>query len=151
MNLLQIVEIAPDADQAMRLARIHQTAFDPVARWRADDFRVERERRVVLTDPDILHCLLMMQLAGDEAEILTLAVVPQARRQGWATALMQSGLAALRKRGAVRLVLEVADDNEGAISLYRELGFSETGRRRGYYRRLNKDRVDALILSLNVL
>ncbi|MFU1477623.1 hypothetical protein ACM25N_07930 [Roseovarius sp. C7] len=41
---------------------------------------------------------------------------------------------------------EVAEDNAGAIALYRAAGFGECGRRKGYYRRAG-GAVDALVLA----
>ena len=43
-----------------------------------------------------------------------------------------AGVAAL-VRGAASMHLEVAEDNAAARSLYRKLGYEESGRRRGYY------------------
>jgi ribosomal-protein-alanine N-acetyltransferase len=48
-----------------------------------------------------------------------------------------------------RLFLEVAVDNAPAIGLYRAFGFTEEGRRRGYYQGPN-GAVDALILGRDV-
>jgi ribosomal-protein-alanine N-acetyltransferase len=53
-------------------------------------------------------------------------------------------------RGATRLFLEVADDNAAALALYARAGFSEAGRRPGYYARPDGVRQDALILALNL-
>jgi len=81
---------------------------------------------------------------GDEGEIITLCVAPAARRQGVASALvdrLRNDLAPCR-----RLLLEVAVTNRPARELYENLGFSEVGRRRGYYRRGGRT-VDALVLA----
>jgi ribosomal-protein-alanine N-acetyltransferase len=53
-------------------------------------------------------------------------------------------------QGATRLFLEVADDNAAALALYARAGFSEAGRRPGYYARPDGGRQDALILALNL-
>jgi ribosomal-protein-alanine N-acetyltransferase len=47
---------------------------------------------------------------------------------------------------AESLFLEVAVDNAAAIGLYRAAGFTEAGRRRGYYTKTEDARVDALIM-----
>jgi len=44
------------------------------------------------------------------------------------------------------MFLEVAADNEAALSLYQGLGFTPTGRRGGYYERSQRPAADALIL-----
>jgi ribosomal-protein-alanine N-acetyltransferase len=81
---------------------------------------------------------------GDDGEVLTLCVSPQARRQGIATALIAELGELLAPRR--RLLLEVAINNEGARKLYQGLGFGEVGRRPGYYKRGGKS-VDALVLA----
>ena len=86
---------------------------------------------------------------ADEAEILTLAVHPTARRRGIAARLTAQAAAAARSLGVVRLFLEVAEDNAPARALYAALGFQPAGRRRGYYARKDGPAADALILALN--
>ena len=48
--------------------------------------------------------------------------------------------------GVVRMFLEVALDNIPARQLYARAGYSLVGRRKGYYRRPDGSRMDALIL-----
>lgn len=83
------------------------------------------------------------QVVGDEGEILNLAVRPADRRRGVARTLVEAALAELRRRGVGAVYLEVRESNAAARVLYRRLGFSEVGRRHGYYRR---PREDALVL-----
>ncbi len=85
---------------------------------------------------------VMARRAADEAEILTLAVDPIARRRGIGRALVDA-VAAL---GARTLFLEVAQDNAAARALYAAAGFREAGRRRGYYARPPGPAIDALVL-----
>ncbi|MDZ4062926.1 MAG: GNAT family N-acetyltransferase, partial [Brevundimonas sp.] len=93
---------------------------------------------------------ILIRSVADEAEILTLAVDPGARRQGLGARLVREGAAAAAARGAARLFLEVADDNPAALALYAGAGFTEAGRRPGYYARPDGGRQDALILALNL-
>jgi ribosomal-protein-alanine N-acetyltransferase len=85
--------------------------------------------------------VLVRAIAG-EAEILTLAVLPEARRQGLGQGLMAAALARAAARGAAAMLLEVATDNAPAQALYASLGFAKVGRRRRYY----ADGRDALVL-----
>jgi [ribosomal protein S18]-alanine N-acetyltransferase len=87
---------------------------------------------------------LIARCAGDEAEILTLAVDPNHRRQGLARAILAAAIAALRKAGAKRLFLEVEVANESARGLYQSLGAVAVGRRPRYY----EHGADADIFSL---
>jgi ribosomal-protein-alanine N-acetyltransferase len=56
---------------------------------------------------------------------------------------VESALAAARERGAVLVCLEVRVGNREAISLYRRLGFRETGCRKRYY----QDGEDAVLME----
>ena len=84
--------------------------------------------------------------AAGEAELLRLAVRPEERRRGVARALFIEGAGRLQEEGLQVCFLEVRLDNAPAIALYESLGFTRTGRRRGYYR----DGTDALIYVLEI-
>jgi ribosomal-protein-alanine N-acetyltransferase len=90
------------------------------------------------------HGLLVARIAADEAELITLGVVPARRRQGLARALLRAAMTALRHAGARRLFLEVEDGNAAALVLYRSLGAAPVGRRPRYY----AHGADATIFSL---
>jgi ribosomal-protein-alanine N-acetyltransferase len=76
---------------------------------------------------------VLARAAGDEAEILTLAVAPAARRQGIARVLVQAAASHAQGLGARTLFLEVATGNDPARRLYTGLGFTVAGRRKAYY------------------
>lgn len=82
--------------------------------------------------------------AVGEAELLRVAVHPQARRRGLARALLQEGLARLQQMDVQACFLEVRVDNAAAITLYESLGFAGISLRRGYYR----DGMDAMVFVL---
>lgn len=88
--------------------------------------------------------LLIARRAADEAELLTLGVMPACRRTGLGRALLTRAMDDLRASGAAQIFLEVADGNAGALALYRSLGAGPVGRRPGYY----EDGTDATIFSL---
>lgn len=73
-------------------------------------------------------------IVADIAELQRIAVAEDVRRTGVATALLDEVVALAREAGADRLLLEVRDDNRGALGFYAERGFVEVDRRRGYYR-----------------
>jgi [ribosomal protein S18]-alanine N-acetyltransferase len=75
----------------------------------------------------------LSRLVLDEAELLTIALDPEARGRGLARTLLLHHASRVRIAGAMRLYLEVAEDNLPARALYRSLGLIETGRRKGYY------------------
>ncbi len=86
------------------------------------------------------------QVAADEAEVLSIAVRPIARRSGLGRDLLSALLHAAAQRGAATMHLEVAADNGAALALYAAAGFIVNGRRKGYYVR-SSGRVDALMMS----
>lgn len=135
------VAVRPSGIEAAdTLALLHEEAFAGDARgeiWNAQSFRE------LLAMPGALCLLalsgdqpvgfLLLRIAADEAEVITLGVKPRLRRLGVAETLMRAGLAQLAERGAVRCFLEVAEDNLAARALYGGLGFNAVGHRRGYY------------------
>ena len=78
-----------------------------------------------------------------EADMMNLAVAPEYRRKGIAEKLVMELVESLRQRQVSSLTLEVRASNAPAIALYEKLGFTQVGRRPGYYR---SPREDALIL-----
>lgn len=99
-------------------------------------------------DPGAPVGLLLVQATMDDADILTLGVLPGAwRRRGLARRLLGLGAASLRADGITRLVLEVAEDNAGAVAFYRAEGFAEVGRRRGYFTGEPGRARDALVMA----
>lgn len=130
------------------LADIHATAFDGEngAAWDAAAIvrllalpgaRVEAEA----------DGFILILVAADEAEVLTLAVRPEARGRGLGRRLVEAAAQTARENGAAHLFLEVADDNAAALALYARAGFVETGRRPGYYARPGGVRRDALVMA----
>ncbi len=85
--------------------------------------------------------LLLLRQAADEAEIITIGVLPQQRRTGLGGALLHDATGQLQQCKA--LFLEVSETNAGARQFYLDLGFAEAGRRKDYY----ADGSDALIMT----
>ena len=54
--------------------------------------------------------------------------------------------AAARRAGMERMLLEVRPSNAAAIAFYRQAGFTEIGRRRGYYP-AHEGREDAIVMA----
>jgi len=91
--------------------------------------------------------LLVGRAGAGEAELLTLAVAPQARRRGLGARLVNRFLYQARCRSAETAFLEVAADNAPAIALYTAAGFAPGGRRKGYYHHPDGTRSDALVMT----
>lgn len=127
---------------AAALAAIHHAAFPPGQRWGPDAMVLQLELPGVFVLYDARGAMVMARVAAEEAEILTLAVLPGQRRQGLARTLLEEAARQCEALGAATLFLEVATRNQAARALYAAQGFEEIGRRRGYY----ADGDDALVL-----
>jgi [ribosomal protein S18]-alanine N-acetyltransferase len=90
--------------------------------------------------------LLVTRAAVGEGEIITLGILPAARRRGIARRLLEHGLAEAAGAGCRMIYLEVGCGNEAALTLYRTAGFRDVGRRRGYYQQRDKAPEDAVIM-----
>jgi [ribosomal protein S18]-alanine N-acetyltransferase len=130
------------------LVSLHAAAFTNPPPWSEGAFAslLADPAVTLLATPDARAFLIGRRVA-DEAEILTLATHPEARRRGLARALVVQFLEAARAGGATRVHLEVAEDNAAARALYAACGFGETGRRPAYYRDAAGRPVAALLLS----
>ena len=93
---------------------------------------------------------LLLRLAADEAEVLTVAVDPRRRGKGYARALMVAGMERLIRRSLGMLFLEVDVGNAPAVRLYQRLGFVKVGERKGYYRDAGGGTSTALVMRLDL-
>lgn len=72
-------------------------------------------------------------VVDDFADVATIAVVPEFRRQGIARRMMAMIQEHAIQRGANRILLEVRTTNESAIALYKSLGYAIIAERPNYY------------------
>lgn len=146
---MNVVDVVP-------MTRAHINALMPYEQemfgaeaWTADGYRDELadvRHRYYLAAVDENQALLGwagVRVVGDTAEILTVGVIPAARRQGIGARLLAMLLDEARRRGAVEAFLEVRMDNPGAQTLYERARFMRVGIRRGYY---EGGRVDAVVM-----
>lgn len=129
------------------LASLHARAFRTPPPWTAAAFSgVLADPLAFLLVEGDAGCLLGRAVAG-EAELLTLAVAPDARRRGLGRKLVARFLYQAQLRGAESAFLEVSAENAPAIALYESAGFTRTGLRRGYYQTPEGARIDALVMA----
>ena len=84
-------------------------------------------------------------LVCGECYIDNVAVLPEQRRRGTASALLEELIRRVKAQGGVFLTLEVRESNAPAIALYEKLGFQTVGRRKNYYR---EEHEDALLMTV---
>lgn len=149
---MNVTEMGVEA--ASIAAAIHEAGFaeEPERAWSEREFSDLLALPATCAFLSPVHAprgLLLAQCAAGEAEILTLAVIPAARRHGVARALIDAAKHWATVRGAHTLFLEVAADNAPARALYEAMGFAQIGVRPGYFSR-SANAVDALVLSLQL-
>ena len=124
------------ADDAAPAAVLHLACFahDP---WPAHAFvkllESGAEGFIVVNAVSAAIGLILCRAAADEAEILTFAVLPAYRQKGIGQILLQTAIESLGSQEIDRIFLEVAKNNQAAISLYSNAGFSIVGDRNRYY------------------
>ncbi|MBN9487091.1 MAG: ribosomal protein S18-alanine N-acetyltransferase [Alphaproteobacteria bacterium] len=135
---------------------LHANAFAPLGErgW------TRQEIRELLATPGVAGFALLSdekevgfalcRIAADEAELLTVAVHDDHRRQGAGRALLKLTIALARQQGARHLFLEVGSDNPAALGLYLGMGFQPVGRRPGYYQRSGRPAADAVVMRLRL-
>ena len=124
---------------AARISQIHAASF--AHGWSTAEIEAMLTDRTHISDVVVAPALIgqiltgfaISRVIGIEAELLTIALDPEIRGRGHSAMLLRRHAARIRRAGAEKLFLEVADDNLAALALYRRLGFVEIGRRKGYY------------------
>jgi len=129
---------ARDADSITML--LNSYAVEPVGGGKP--LPPDVQERLVPALRDIPRALVLLAFADDAAigiavcfvgfstfrarpllNIHDLAVLPQYRRTGAGSALLQAAEDHARRQGCCRLTLEVLESNSGAQALYRQFGF----------------------------
>ncbi len=105
-----------------------QHASPEAARWTVSDY-IAHDCWVASVDDRLAGFLVCRAVAGDEREVLNLAVHPEFRRRGIALALLEAEC----NGNLANYFLEVRSSNRAARSLYEVMGFTEEGVRSEYY------------------
>jgi len=135
------------------LARLEQQIFGPDAWsertwWQELAGRPRRWYVVAVDGTEADRCLVGyagLDLGGEVADVMTMAVAASARGRGLGSLLLDAVVEAAAASGAAYLMLEVRADNGAARRLYERKGFSLLMTRRRYYQ---PGDVDALVLRL---
>lgn len=128
------------------MAALHATCFTTPRPWTPAEFAGFLADPLCFAVQAPAGVLIGRAVAG-EAELLTLAVAPAARRAGLGRHLVEGFLTEARARHADSAFLEVSAENAAAIALYTATGFAVAGRRKGYYQHPDGQRADALLMA----
>lgn len=138
------IRLATESDFAQIIALDAQTNPHP---WTRQQFQAAfvsgHEWLYVAQCNQSILGLIVWQHILDEIELHLIATAPSARRQGIATQLLMNMFQEAAKQGVVRILLEVRQNNESALALYRKLGFATIASRPNYY----GDTENALIME----
>jgi [ribosomal protein S18]-alanine N-acetyltransferase len=130
------VAIAPlDLDRLDEVVAIEQAVYPrpwSTATWREELTRDDRCYLAVLEDGQLVG-YAGCSLGAGEANVLTVAVAPDAQRRGHGGRLVAALLAEVTARGVDAVTLEVRESATSAQRLYRRAGFEPAGVRPGYY------------------
>ncbi len=145
-------------DSLDRLMEVMEAAFEP--RWReawtrrqVEDSLAMPHSYIILVDADgaLLNEVsdgdaagfVLARRAPGEEELLLIGVRPEHRRNGIGRLLLDAFAERARADGAENVFLEMRAENP-AESLYRDCGYVPIGRRPGYYRTTDGERIDAI-------
>jgi ribosomal-protein-alanine N-acetyltransferase len=122
-----------------QLCALHHLCF-PDKPWSERDFMDLKRAGCDIISSE--NGFIVYRVAADEAEIITIGVNPAVRGTGIARAMLAIAEIDIKKLGAAKIFLEVADNNLAARMLYERHGYHKIGTRPKYY-----DGTDALLME----
>jgi len=111
--------------------------------WWAELAERPRRQYVVAMEGESVVGYAGLDLAGEVADVMTIAVAPGHQGRGLGDELMRELTRRGASAGAAAMMLEVRADNASARRFYERQGFEQVSVRRRYYQ---PDGVDALVL-----
>lgn len=144
---MELIIRTPEKTDAEAIAQIEKECFGVNAwsRTSIDDFIENEYSHVVaaVLDGEIVGYAGAFVICG-EAEITNVAVSPRYRRRGIAERMMDKLIRISTELDAELVMLEVREGNLPAKTLYEKFGFTEVGKRLGYY---SAPREDAVLMT----
>ena len=130
------------------LEKIHKSSF--FDSWDADTFEALLTtfgtKGICIAVEGISVGFILYRQAFDDAEIITICVLPEYQGKGYGNLLLKEMLKKLNKPG--KCFLEVSELNKDAIRLYKKNGFKISHVRKNYYGE-NKDAYMMMLGFLN--
>ncbi len=122
-----------------KIANLHKLCF-PNKPWSASDFADLKKSgcEIIMSE----NSFIVYRCVADEAEIITVGVSPDSRRQGIGSAILCIIEKNIKNQGVKKIFLEVASTNIAAQKLYENNGYKVVGIRPKYY-----DGVDAILMA----
>lgn len=149
-----ITELEFSMQNVFQLAELEKVCFGRDA-WTINNLRGEYENDfshfIAWLEGDKIVGYVCVRIMYEEAQVCNIAVLPEYRRQGIATALLKEMLAFSKTQGCERAELEVNVCNEPAIGAYRKSGFEVAGTRFNFYRKTRYPSRDAYTMVCNLI
>lgn len=92
----------------------------------------------------------LLMLAVDEAHLLNISVRRDLHGRGVGRMQLDKVVALAREKGMSSVLLEVRPSNQRALAIYRRYGFTEIGKRKGYYPAAGGTREDAIVMRFHL-
>jgi len=109
--------------------------------WSSGDTEGQDRLALVMEEDSQVQGFLIGRGLGTEWEIENVVIAEDARKRGFGAALVGEFLRMARAHGGLKAYLEVRESNAVACRLYEKCQFTETGRRRKYYREQDEDAI----------
>ncbi|MBL4740535.1 MAG: GNAT family N-acetyltransferase [Sneathiella sp.] len=136
---------------AKLLSQLHSLCFSKA--WSEKDFSdllvLSGTTAQVIDLNETPSAFCLYQRAREDAEILTLGVIPAARGQALGQLMLSHGIGHLKTAGVTRVFLEVSETNASARKLYKNSEFLEVGIRKNYYKE-GDNRTHAIVMEKKV-
>jgi ribosomal-protein-alanine N-acetyltransferase len=149
-DLLCRASIIPSVEDHLPiLTELERQCFTPPASEAKLREKLALEHNYMLTailDGEIAGFVGVDEIAG-EAFVDDLAVFPQYRRKGVASALLARAETGAILRGCEKIHLECRAGNAAALRLYEARGYKRVGRRKGYY---ENPKEDAILMTMEI-
>ncbi len=135
--------------EAEILTAIHTECFPRYWNRQAftDFFSVDNTFALLVESAEKPVAMIVYRVAMEDADIITIAVLPGSRRKGIARMLLEKIIADCGRKGVQKIFLEVEDGNSAGLSLYEQAGFRHISRRKLYYQQLDGSLTDALVME----
>lgn len=144
--------LAPDAADLETVQAIMQDSFPSSTAINIAEELGRQVARIWVARVDTAHSrpmpigVLVGWHVTDELHILHVATAREFRRRGVGLALVRKAIEYAQASRVRLAVLEVRCGNQPAIGLYRRLGFSAMGLRRGYYTDNGEDALEMMLV-----
>jgi ribosomal protein S18 acetylase RimI-like enzyme len=88
---------------------------------------------IVASDCPVAYCVTLFRAGSSVARLYSIATASESKGKGLGSKLIEAAEREVLRRGRNSLRLEVREDNQRAIDIYRRADFEPIGLRPGYY------------------